>query len=72
MNKERIFYVEWSHDCDNGARMNAILTFENTKELFQFFSHEDNPLTYFAFQDITDLSIDDFERRLNYNGRYSV
>ena len=70
--KERIFYIEWSHECDKGAHMNAILTFENVEQLFDFFAYEEDPITFFAFQDITNESIEDFERKLNYHGKYSL
>ena len=72
MNKKRIFYVEWSHACDNGARMSHIFTEDNEQELFRFFSNEEDPIVYFAFQDITDLPIEEFERKLTYCGKYPV
>ena len=72
MNKERIFYIEWKLSNSDTIK-NAILTFTHTQELFKAFA-QDSTIRYehFAFQDITDLPIEDFERRLNYNGKYAV
>lgn len=68
----RIFYIEWKTSNSNTIR-NAIMTFNSPSDLFAAFS-SDSTTHYerFAFQDITDLPIEDFEKRLTYNGKYSV
>ena len=68
---KRIFYIEWQHRCDS-ERMKAVLCFDNVEDLFDFFSFEEDPLVYFAFEDITDKPIEDVDRRVQDNGKYSV
>lgn len=70
MNK-RIFYIEWQHKCDS-ERMGAVLSFANAEDLFDFFSYEEDPLVYFAFEDITDKPIEEYERGISYGGKYSM
>lgn len=68
---KRIFFVEWRHKCDSES-MNHIFTFDGAEELFDFFAYEEDPLVYFAFEDITDQPIEQFERKLIYGGKYSM
>ena len=70
MNK-RIFYIVWQHNCDS-TPMAAVLTFDNAVDLLNFFSYEQDPLVYFAFEDITDKDIASYERKIEYVSKYSL
>lgn len=70
MNK-RIFYIVWKHNCDS-TFMAAVLTFDNAVDLLNFFSYEEDPLVYFAFEDITDKDIASYERKIEYVSKYAL
>ena len=70
MNNERIYIVEWR--CVGVAdTTREIITATSIPQLFDYYT--DIPdLVEFAFEDVSDASIEDIERRLTYNGKYTV
>jgi hypothetical protein len=69
--KQRVFYIEWRHNIDS-EKMKAVLSFTDANELLDFFAYEDDPLVYFFFVDITDTSVDSFERMVERLGQNSM
>ena len=69
MNKERIFMCYWKK-LGNKKIKSEIYTCESIEKLFEYFMSEN--LVYFAFQDITDKAIEDFEKEINYIGKYTL
>lgn len=66
---KRIFYIEWQHKCDS-ERMQSVLTFHSVEDLFDFFAFEEDPLVYFAFEDITDQEVEEYCNKRGYNGLF--
>lgn len=69
MDKERIFMCYW-REFGSDKVQSRIYSGKSIEELFDYFMSEN--LVYFAFQDITDKPIEDFEKEITYLGKFSV
>ena len=70
MNEERIYIVEWR--CfGNTTTTREIITATSMPQLFDYYIDLPN-LVEFAFEDVSDSSVEDIERRLMYRGKYSM
>ena len=67
---ENIYFVEYQSSGDSTVSR-EIVTTSSVPMLFEEFSGMTD-LIYFAFEDITEQPIEDIERKLSYNGKYSV
>ena len=67
---ENIYFVEYQSRGDS-ITSREIVTASSIADLFEEFSPMAQ-LTYFAFEDISDASIEEIERKLSYNGKYSM
>ena len=70
MNEERVYIVEFCSANDD-IPCREIITATSIPQLFDYYI-DMTKLTMFAFQDVTDLSVEDIERKLTYNGKYSL
>lgn len=66
----KIYFCQWQHFNSNEIE-SRILTVEDMAQLLDHFV-DDNNIEKFTFEDITDKPIEDYERRLVYNGKYSL
>ena len=67
---ERIFIVEW-RTFNNEYPVRELKTAESIEQLFNHYI--DTPsIVYFAFEDVTDLPIEEVERRMVPYGKYSM
>jgi len=70
VNEERIFYVEWRYF--RSARTDArVTTARHIKEVLDELTR-DPEVIFFAVEDITHQSVEDFDERISYNGAYSL
>lgn len=67
---DKIYFVEYQ-SSDDSITSREIVTASSIAELFEEFSPM-TQLTYFAFEDISNKSVEEIERKLSYNGKYSV
>lgn len=70
MDNERIYIVEWR--CVGITdTTREIITATSIQQLFDYYT--DIPdLVEFAFEDVTNSPVEQIEKRLTYNGKYSV
>ena len=67
---ENIYFVEYQSSGDSTVSR-EIVTTSSVPMLFEEFSGMTD-LIYFAFEDITEQPIEEIERKLSYNGKYSM
>ena len=70
MDNERIYIVEWRCDGDAYATR-EIITAVSIPQLFDYYI-DLKGVKEFAFEDVTDSPVEEIERRIMYNGKYSV
>lgn len=70
MDKERIYIVEWRCLGDE-TPSREIITATSIPQLFDYYI-DMTDIVEFAFEDVTEVSVEEIERRLMYNGKYSV
>lgn len=67
---ENIYFIEYQSSGDSTVSR-EIVSASSIPMLFEEFSGMTD-LTYFAFEDVTEQSVEDIEKRLMYRGKYSV
>lgn len=70
MNKERIYIVEW-RSFGQTETTREIIAATSLSQLFDYYSDLCD-IVSFAFEDVSDTSVEDIERRMTYRGKYSV
>ena len=70
MDNERIYIVEWRCLGDK-LQSREIITATSIPQFFEYYSGMTN-LVEFAFEDVTESSVEEIERRLTYNGKYAL
>jgi len=70
VNNERIYLVEWrALGSDSTSR--EIITATSIPQLFEYYN-DMTDLVEFAFEDVTESSVEEIERRMMYNGKYAL
>ena len=70
MNNERVYFVEW-RSLGSAVSTREIIVATTLAELFDYYNDLSNVVS-FAFEDITEQDITEFERKILYDGKYSV
>ena len=70
MDNEKIYIVEWRCFNDRDTTR-EIITATSLAQLFEYYADLTN-IVSFAFEDVTNASVEEIERRLMYRGKYSV
>lgn len=70
MDSERIYIVEWRCFGDKFPSR-EIVTATSIPQLFNYYIDMAN-IVEFAFEDVTESSVEETERRLTYNGKYAM
>ena len=70
MDNERIYLVEWRALGDDSSSR-EIITATSIPQLFEYYN-DMTDLVEFAFEDVTESSVEEIERRMMYNGKYTL
>ena len=68
MDNEKIYLVEWRTMGDEFASR-EIITATSIPQLFDYYIGMTN-MVYFAFEDVTDQTVEEIERKMLYRAKY--
>ena len=70
MDNERIYIVEF-RSLEDPCSSRELITATSIPQLFEYYFGMTD-LVEFAFEDVTESSVEEIERRLTYNGKYTM